>query len=416
MVEGRLATVGGLSADTEELVARLASAQRGLEIFDHRIVDFIGDLSRRLRRHRSVEASPALGALAFWIRPATVKRLAADWSQLRQLQSSAVHVPRGVVFHMPPTNVDTLFVYSWLLSALMGNANIIRLSPSALEGAAALIDVVGETLDDHPSIAQTTALVSYGHERRITEALSRSDVRVIWGGDDSIQAIRAIPSAPHTRDLAFPDRYSLCLIDADALLTLEDREVRTLAHRFFNDAYWFDQLGCASPRLIVWRGSSEAADRASERFRTHLRDELTSQHHPVTPTSAAIAKLVHATDTAAAGSVRRIEWSDNSLTAVSLSNLEQLRRDSPGGGLFYEVTVTELAEIIEFVTRKDQTVTSFGFSADDIRTFIAAVGSRGIDRVVPVGDALTFGRYWDGVDLLTEFTRLVHITTSEARE
>jgi len=34
------------------------------------------------------------------------------------------------------------------------------------------------------------------------------------------------------------------------------------------------------------------------------------------------------------------------------------------------------------------------------------VGGRGIDRVVPFGQALSFASVWDGYDLLTEFTRL----------
>ncbi|MFC6804089.1 acyl-CoA reductase [Deinococcus caeni] len=37
-------------------------------------------------------------------------------------------MPRGLVFHVPPANVDTIFIYSWLMSVLAGNRNVIRLS------------------------------------------------------------------------------------------------------------------------------------------------------------------------------------------------------------------------------------------------------------------------------------------------
>ena len=33
----------------------------------------------------------------------------------------------------------------------------------------------------------------------------------------------------------------------------------------------------------------------------------------------------------------------------------------------------------------------------------------GLDRLVPFGQALTFNRYWDGYDLLQEFTRRVYL-------
>jgi hypothetical protein len=34
---------------------------------------------------------------------------------------------------------------------------------------------------------------------------------------------------------------------------------------------------------------------------------------------------------------------------------------------------------------------------------------RGIDRIVPFGDALSFGTLWDGYDLLAELTRTISV-------
>lgn len=398
-----------VDVDVRALLDRLHDSQYELAVFDERVIAFVSDLSRRLRRHPAVAAAPALGALAYWIRPSTVARLRNDWARLVELDPHIKRVPRGVVFHLPPTNVDTLFVYSWLLSALTGNANVVRLSESSLETSRVLMDVVNETLAAHPVMAATTALVSYGHQRDITAALSDADVRVIWGGDETVATIRAVPAGPHTRDLAFPDRYSFSILDSDRIVSAAEDEVAGVARRFFNDAYWFDQLGCASPRLIVWNGDHDVASRASERFRRALRRTIVDERHPATSPSATLAKLVHASDMAARGSVSSITWDDNDLTSVTLTALDQLMRDSPGGGLFYEMTVASLDELVPFVKRKDQTVTSFGIAPDVLNAFIDRTGSRGIERIVDVGQALTFGRYWDGVDLLTEFTRCVSV-------
>lgn len=391
------------------LVQQLRLGQHQLSPFDSRITTFVADLSRRLRRHPSVAAAPALGALAYWIRPASITRLEQDWDRLVDLEPSLVRVPRGLVFHLPPTNVDTLFVYSWLLSALCGNANVIRLSESAIAGSEALLDVVAQSLDEHPTVAASTALITYGHEREITGELSQSDVRVIWGGDETVAAIRSVPAAPYTREVAFPDRYSLSVLGAGAVSQLDDEGLAGLAHRFFNDAYWFDQLGCASPRLIIWLGDEETSRRGSGRFRDALRTQLQHQGHPPTPASATIAKLVHVADTAASGSVHSVDWADSSLTAASLSTLDRLERDSPGGGLFYEMQIESLDSLVPFIRRRDQTLTAFGVDRSALIDFVHAAGPRGVDRVVPVGEALTFGRYWDGIDLLVEFTRAVTI-------
>jgi len=37
---------------------------------------------------------------------------------------------------------------------------------------------------------------------------------------------------------------------------------------------------------------------------------------------------------------------------------------------------------------------------------------RGVDRMVPIGDALAFDDVWDGFDLLGEFSRLVALRPS----
>ena len=56
--------------------------------------------------------------------------------------------PRGLVFHVPPANVDTIFVYSWALSALAGNPNVVRISSRSAGAADACSTTLNETLGD----------------------------------------------------------------------------------------------------------------------------------------------------------------------------------------------------------------------------------------------------------------------------
>jgi hypothetical protein len=61
------------------------------------------------------------------------------------------------------------------------------------------------------------------------------------------------------------------------------------------------------------------------------------------------------------------------------------------------------------VDRGDQTLSHFGFDPGEPSALAAELNGRGVDRIVPVGQALAFGRFWDGVDLLEEMVRRVHV-------
>ena len=66
-----------------------------------------------------------------------------------------------------------------------------------------------------------------------------------------------------------------------------------------------------------------------------------------------------------------------------------------------------IADLAPQRSRRDQTlgVSDIGFKSID--EFICALGSCGSDRIGPVGTALQFSCYWDGVDLLLEFSRAI---------
>ena len=61
------------------------------------------------------------------------------------------------------------------------------------------------------------------------------------------------------------------------------------------------------------------------------------------------------------------------------------------------------------IERKDQTLSQYGFTMSDLDDFVTVLAGRGIDRIVPFGQALTFAGTWDGFNLLHEFTRIITI-------
>ena len=82
-----------------------------------------------------------------------------------------------------------------------------------------------------------------------------------------------------------------------------------------------------------------------------------------------------------------------------------------GVGTFPQARVDSLGDLAPIVVRRDQTVTHFGFVADELVTFARSLAGRGVDRIVPLGTALDFAAIWDGYDLMREFTRITSVIT-----
>ena len=416
-------SVGGLANSSELTVQQLLPVRRPVGLgqiltqlnaapvvapFDPSRLEFVADVSRRLR-HRG-RGLPETQALAFWMRKSELSRLKKSFFELES--NHTVLMPRGTVFHIPPANVDTLFVYSWALSTLTGNRNIVRLSSRLTDQSNLIIDTISEVLVDHPEIAGSSAMITYGHDDAVTSAISATcDVRVIWGGDTTVNRIRSIPIPAHANEMVFADRFSMAAIGTMVYQGLDDQERNRLAELFFTDAYWFDQLGCSSARLLIWVGSDDPRRSATD-FYDRLRAVIRAKGYRV-DTSAAVAKLTQAYGTMIDAEVSGYSALDNTLTVLEMASFPDVRGEFCGAGLFYQLHAATLAEIVPNIRRADQTLATFGIPEADLRKLVADLRGRGIDRIVPFGQALQFNRYWDGYDLLAELTRKTTIAVSD---
>lgn len=395
--------------DLAELVAQVGRSQPVIAPFSDDVVELCAAISRELFRSSETDSIPEVQALAFFMRRAELKRLKDSYAQYAGAGARAV--PLGTVFHVPPSNVGTIFMYSWLFAALTGNSNVVRLSTNAIL-ADPICAVINRVLrsDDFEALRTLTTIVRYGHEHEITTALSAlADARVIWGGDDSINSIREVPIPPHTIELTFPDRVSLSVIDASSYLALPSSDQSKLVAAFYNDAYWFDQMGCSSPRLMAWRGNHSSFEAASQMFFGQLADYTVEKQYRV-DTGNALAKLQQGCEAIIDLPVTRYRSYGNELVIATLEHLAQPGSNHPGGGFFFEARIDELADLAKVVERRNQTLAHFGFRLDELNELVDVLNGRGLERLVPIGQALQFDRYWDGYDLLTAFSRIVHVS------
>jgi hypothetical protein len=401
------------AVEVGDLLRGLRTApRRNVDPFNPSRIDFSDAVSRAIFRHPRSRAFPELLALAFWLRRAAVSRLAGRFAALET--AGSLRAPRGLAFHLPPTNVDTLFVYSLMVSFLVGNLNVVRVSrnrPS--EQVTLLCELLRAVLAEErfAEFGDELAVVSYAHEAEPTAAISKeADVRLLWGGDETVDQLRAVPISAAAHDLTFGDRFSFAVLRPDAVLQAGHESRYALAEQLFNDAYWFNQMACSSPRLVVWVGEQAEVDIAREVLFTELARVLAVKSYRLEP-GAAIAKLTFMYGALIDRPIESVYQVGNELAVLSLKHLTGFNRTHPGAGLFFEARVDSLSDLSTFVQRKDQTLTAHGFSNEELAGFARSLDGRGIDRIVPFGDALSFDSVWDGYDLLAELTRTISIAT-----
>lgn len=361
--------------------------------FTEDVLAFTQSLSKRLVRLRHL---PEVVALGYWLRKANIQVMQ---QQFEEQQRGKIMKPRGLVFHIAPSNVDTIFVYSWMLSLLAGNKNIIRISSKSEVNE--LLQIILEEIAQVEAVAKTTLLCTYSHEEQATALLSAAcHTRVIWGGDATVQAIRQVPLAPLANELAFPDRFSLAVLNSERVAQLEEAKLDALLEQFYNDVFWFDQMACSSPRLVVWQGASVP------HFWTKFEQKVQQKQYELLAATQ-VLKYTTSLQLAADDSVKAVDAATY-FSRVQLQDvLADVREQHCGGGLFYEYEVEQLSDVAAIMIDKDQTLAYFGFAREELVELVEAIQTRGIDRIVPIGQALDFHGVWDGQSFLTSFTREV---------
>ncbi|EKD99178.1 MAG: Acyl-CoA reductase (LuxC) superfamily protein [uncultured bacterium] len=378
--------------------------------FDERAINFVAKLSQRILTTHSVRDFPELAALGHWFRKARL----LDMARIHHSPASGqVQIGRGLAFHLAPSNVDSVFMYSWLLSLLAGNTNLVRVSQKGGPQQDFLVNILHE-LSDIPEYSDVTnrfVLMTYPHNDSITEKISKTCmVRVIWGGDATVRAIRAIPLRPMAMEICFADRFSASALSAEAVIGAQDTDFNELIKGFYNDTYWFAQQACSSPRMIAWIGSDQDIAIAKNKFWSALTDEVTARSAENSP-AMVMARLDAGFEYAAAGLARLSNQSNlNNFPArleLTTQEFNKVKEIHCGNGLFLEMQLKTLTELGPKLTDKEQTLTVFGFKEHDYLSLISTLQARALDRIVPVGTALTFDPVWDGQELITSFTRLI---------
>ena len=368
-----------------------------LEPFGATVVSFVDAFSKSMLASLQARTYPELAALAFWLRRSSVEKL-----KRHALNATRIRVPRGVAFHVAPANVDTIFIYSWFLSLLCGNSNIVRVSSKPSEQVHVIIEIIQRLFaqEEFTDVRNRSLIVQYGHDAQVNALFSSNcDVRLVWGGDQTINEIRKAPLPPTAFEMTFANKYSFAVINANTVINADDAHRKSLADAFYNDAYWFAQMACSSPRMIIWLSRDQhVVQQARDLFWPLLQQRMDAGDSGL-DMSDYINKRVAVDSLALHERVLVSQGVSNDISRVWLPKLAIHEELHCGAGLFFESAITELKELLPLLSRKIQTVSYAGISRECWHDFLTKNNVSGIDRVVPIGKSLDFNYIWDGYDM-----------------
>lgn len=406
-VAGRVTVLAPTDADSLATYLDETRVVPGVPFAPARL-DTLARLSAALLADPVLRADPASVSLAYWLRRAQLARVAERYARRAAAEPDVLRVPVGRVLHLAPSNVDTLFIYSWAIAYLCGNASLVRLSQDRGVVVEALLRVIAAVAADDAELRRWNRFVTYGHDEAITAGLSAwCSHRVIWGGDQTVAAIRPLPLPAHASERVFGSKYSFAAIEAARYAAASEEQRAKIAASFFNDLFWFDQMACSSPHVVFWVGAAGLAEAAAQSFERALQAEIARRGFQP-PMTSAVQRRTFAFGLAATAEVR-VVLEHPGFVGVHLRDWTALDKEVCGGGLVRHLPVSGLAEVLPFVDEGDQTLTHWGFDADALRAFAGEAGARGLDRVVPLGEALAFDLVWDGFDLLDDMVRRVSV-------
>lgn len=381
-----------------------------LKPFDERTLDFFDAFSKNILSNKQINYLPEIAALGFWLRRANLIKLKVENKHLFLSEIYKVS-PLGKVFHICPANVDTMFVYSLTVSALMGNRNILRVS-SRMDAphVILLFEILNSILklEKFELFKSYINVISYSHDDLISSTISTSvNARVIWGGDQTIKTFKKFETSPRTKDIVFSDRVSMLCIDCNSYLKINNDNLNIVLRNFFNDAYTFDQMGCSSPQTIFFVGEKIDYEKCILKFKDDVTEYLINNYQ-TDLASISSMKLNRMVDDVL-GNVIISQKGNNYVKLLELKeDVDESNLHGCGGGYFYVRNIKSTIFLKNLQNPKTQTISYFGLSEDDKNFLLDLSNGEGIDRIVPLGEALNFNYIWDGYNLFDELSKKVY--------
>ncbi len=359
-------------------------------------------------------AIPGIAFLRLWLRRNTLEPIIArelgpgalDGNWMEDGRARLKAYPVGVVGHWPAGNIEIQPLLSMTCALLGGNTCLVRIPRRLRDQTQQLIEKLIQSDSSHVLIGRIRLLV-FDHDRLdIHRAMAQSvDGAMIWGGEEAVTEIRALPFPHWARLAVFGPRISVAAMDATSWCDLAAREA--FCRRIARDVWQFDQQACSSPQVLFLEkkeghsaGDFVQALRAAFETENRIHPRETIQASLTSAICQARASWLLEDIANSAIFPAGPEWT------ILLGQGSEIPQPTEGKTL----TVLEVGDLLETAAKFDGNVQTLGLAiADHEReaTLASVAASRGVDRIVQLGRMHVFTPPWDGVDLIRIMVRMV---------
>ena len=335
------------------------------------------------------------GLLAREIRVEALERF-APWGDRSVLRLG----PRGVVCHWMAGNVPLLGMFSLAVSMAVGNVNIVRISRRQEDFLSPVLAILRAVSDIGRQLADETLVVEIDREDRDSQSAvsAAADVRVVWGGQEAVEAVVSLPHRWDCDTIVLGPRTSLAVVDP---AEMTEGHIRRLA----TDIVYFDQLACSSPQVVFAKGQvgQESFDRFFSEFVSSFSSQaLTIQRH--TLDEAETYRIV-LDRTRLALSGAQVRSDQDTQWTVALVQRPDAR--VAGQNRFIQVVpFADVEDVYDFIPKNIQTVV-IGLNRPDTERFSEGAVIRGVCRLPRPGQGNHFETPWDGIPLAARLTRWI---------
>lgn len=371
--------------------------------FNKLALNFIEDLRKELKKNKKISDYPELAYFIFWIRKSKINKI------LEEFKDKNLRNGRGLVFHVSSSNLPTNFIYSFIFGLLSGNSNIVKIPLISFPEKEILISAINKIFKKKKFdlIKKTNLFINLERNSDNFFKISKyCDARIIWGGDNSVRSIRNIPIKPRAIELVFPDRYSFCVIKSSFLNNQNKNKIELAAEKLFRDTYNLSQLACNSPHFIFIVGKIKKKNLNLfwqyflNIIKKKVKFENFNSFEKFNELTSNIIKI---------NSISSIKRYKNYLYLVNLDTIDEIQDIRGKNGTFYIKKLNKIIELKKYITEKCQTITYLGFSKNEMLEFIKKNNLNGVDRIVPIGQAMNIDVIWDGYETLKHLSRVITV-------
>jgi len=233
-----------------------------------------------------------------------------------------------------------------------------------------------------------------------------ADARIIWGGQEAVDAISKTTKMSHCEDIIFGPKYSFGVVDKAAQ---NSDDFPKIIRRFVNDIIVFDQSACSSPQVIFFETGGLDLKSIGKMFEKEF--ELASKRTPKLSIDQYIAsKIINIRAEYALSPDKDVIFSKENDWTILIDKEIKLEEPIQSRTIFLK-SINSVMECAELITPRIQTIGIAIYNKEKLFKFSDAATYKGAARCVPPGQMNFYDSPWDGLLLLSRLVRWVTLYT-----